>query len=189
MTIPQWATRAHRSGEMSDSDYNDISNFNAQVKEASSGMSPGQMAALVGGMALAPVIGKGVEYGMHKMRAKGKGQLTNDLKAILRVNPSIGSVNDPQVMQAYLGLLDLNPEVASNPMVAAPMMETIMRSRVDPMDPKSSPYIDPSLAKTLIELRKYSKPDMASQLGSEMGSGATGSLGQILKNETGSGNG
>ncbi len=119
-------------------------------------MSPnfGTAAAIMGGAALAPVMGHMAMRGVNALTQKSSAQIQQDLKRILQVHPDIGRANDPRVQMAYASLVRLNPEYAEDPLIAGPLLKQIVESRMDPTNPRSASMVDPAMAKHLSDARK-----------------------------------
>lgn len=116
--------------------------------------SLGSAAAMMGGAALAPVVAHLAMRGVNAFGQKSPAQLQQDLERILQVHPDIGRPNDPRVQMAYQALVKLNPEYASDPLIAGPLLKQIVESRMDPTNPRSAPYVDPNMAKNLTDAYK-----------------------------------
>lgn len=114
----------------------------------------GQMGILMGGAALAPVVGQLASAGINRLMQKSQAQIQQDLKRVLEVHPEIGRPEDPRVQMAYNSLVKLNPTYAEDPLIAGPLLKQIVESRMDPTNPMSNPIVDPGIAKNLSEARK-----------------------------------
>lgn len=134
--------------------YMGLKNRQEQEKEAAQPLSIGQAGMLMGGAALAPVVGQLAGRGIDKLLEKSPAQRQQDLKRILEVHPDLGRPEDPRVQMAYASLTKLNPEYAEDPLIAGPLLKQIVESRMDPTNPMSASYVDPGIAKGLSEARK-----------------------------------
>ena len=123
-------------------------------KKAAHPLSMGQAGMLLGGAALAPVVAQLASKGIDRLSRKSPHQIQQDLKRVLEVHPDIGRPEDPRVQMAYQSLTKLNPEYASDPLIAGPLLKQIVESRMDPTNPQSASYVDPGIAKGLSEARK-----------------------------------
>lgn len=114
----------------------------------------GTAAAIMGGAALAPIMGHMAMRGINTFNQKSQAEIQQDLRRILQVHPDIGRPNDPRVQMAYASLVRLNPEYAEDPLIAGPLLKQIVESRMDPTNPRSASMVDPAMAKHLSDARK-----------------------------------
>ena len=134
-------------------------NLNKQKKlerdlQKKASFSMGQAGALMGAAALAPMAGAAMGSAIGAFSRKSPAQVQQDLQRILEVHPDIGRPEDPRVQMAYQSLVKLNPSYAEDPLIAGPLLKQIVESRMDPMNPGSSSYVDAGIAKNLSEAAK-----------------------------------
>lgn len=114
----------------------------------------GTAAAIMGGAALAPVMGHMAMRGVNALSRKSQAEIQQDLRRILQIHPDIGRPTDRRVQMAYASLVRLNPEYAVDPLIAGPLLKQIVESRMDPTNPGSASMVDPAMAKHLSDARK-----------------------------------
>lgn len=147
----------------------------------------GTAAAIMGGAALAPVMGHLAMRGVNAFSQKSQSEIQQDLVRILQIHPDIGRPNDPRVQMAYASLVRLNPEYAEDPLIAGPLLKQIVESRMDPTNPRSASMVDPAMAKHLSDARKshleaYSRAGgMGEDMRASMMGGTQAAAGQLLR--------
>lgn len=150
-------------------------------KMTKTAFDPATAGMIIGGSALAPVVGHLAMRGINALNRKSPQQMQQDLRRILQVHPDIGRPEDPRVQMAYASLVKLNPEYASDPLIAGPLLKQIVDSRMNPADPRSASYVDPGVAKGLSEARKAYREGLprgtfSEDFGRSLSSGVRGAM-------------
>jgi hypothetical protein len=119
------------------------------------------------------------------MSAMDKITMRRDLRRILAIHPYLGDPEDPHIVMAYQSLRTLNPEYAKDPLIAGPLLQQMLQSRMIPGDPRSAPRMDPGVAGQLVTARgKSDKSDLARMAGQSLASGAEKALGAYASTAT-----
>jgi hypothetical protein len=122
------------------------------------------------------------------MSAMDKLTMRRDLRRILEIHPSLGDMNDPHVMMAYQTLRALNPDYAKDPLIAGPLLQQMLHSRMIPGDPRSAPRMDPGVAAQLVSsaaARKKGGGNALAELsGKSLATGGTEAIRAIAAHKT-----
>ena len=175
MPVPAEAYELFAAGEISAQELHELEKFAEALEKTAAlgGMSAGQTAAALGGLALAVptlsyvgnAVPRSLQGAVNSMRFEG------GLRKTLEVNPQLGSADDPNLRMAYKTIQTTNPEYAKDPLIAGTILDMVMNNRMDPNDPASAPRFEPTL---LSEIQKGKAKDIDTT--SAMGSAAKSAL-------------
>ena len=178
MPVPAEAYELFAAGEISAQEMHELEKFAESLEKGAAmpmprGVSSGQIAGALGGMALAvptlSYVGNKVpqtlQNAVNSMRFEG------GLRKTLEVNPQLGSPDDPNLRMAYKTIQTTNPEYAKDPLIAGTILDMVMNNRMDPNDPASAPRFEPTL---LSEIQKGKAKDIDTT--SAMGGAARSAL-------------
>lgn len=176
MPVPAEAYELFAAGEISARELEGLEKFAESLEKGAAmpgGVTPGQAAAALGGLAIAAptlaYVGNQVpqtlQSAVNSMRFEG------GLRKTLEVNPQLGSADDPNLRMAYKTIQTTNPEYAKDPLIAGTILDMVMNNRMDPNDPASAPRFEPTL---LSEIQKGKAKDIDTS--STMGSAAKSAL-------------
>ena len=150
VSVPADAYAAYARGEISQGDLQELEKFaEALNKEAA---APAAAASklnpmTIGGLMLAA---PALAYAGAKVPQAIDGTLSamtfnRDFERMLKVNPQLGSANDPNLRMAFKTLRSTNPSYSKDPLIAGTILDMVMTNRMDPDDPSSAPRFDPAL--------------------------------------------
>jgi len=168
MPVPAEAYELFATGAISAQELHELEKFAESLEKTAAigGMSAGQTAAALGGLAVAAptlaYVGQKVpqtlQSAVNSMRFEG------GLRKTLEVNPQLGSADDPNLRMAYKTIQTTNPEYAKDPLIAGTILDMVMNNRMDPNDPTSAPRFEPTLLSE-IQKGKAKAPDATSAIG------------------------
>lgn len=168
MPVPAEAYEMFASGQISADELSELEKFAESLEKTAVNLfsEPGRAAATLGGIALAaPALAyagqkvpQTLQAGINNMRFE------SGLRKAVETNPSLGSVDDPNLRMAYKTLQTTNPEYAKDPLIAGTILDMVMANRMDPNDPTSAPRFDPSILND-IQKSKQKTPDLGQTMG------------------------
>ena len=147
INVPSEAYEAFSSGEITREELTELEKFAEYLsKEASPTF--GQMAGLAIAAPSLAYLGSKIPEAIES--ARNNASFNSDFNRILKVNPSLGSSQDPNLQMAYKTLRTLSPTYAKDPLLAGTILGNVMHNRTDPDDPSSPPRFDPALVNEIV---------------------------------------
>jgi hypothetical protein len=173
-SIPSSAYRQFAEGKLTREDLEELEKMASVLKDPDLRRT---LAVIGASTLMAPALTALGAGAVNKtMSAMDKLTMRRDLRKILAVHPSLGEPEDPHVIMAYQTLRTLNPEYAKDPLIAGPLLQQMLQSRMIPGDPRSAPRMDPGVAGQLVTARaqkaKSGSNELAKLTGASLATGA-----------------